>query len=326
MLQFTNFTLGIFIGFITLICTIRLTKYLMNRLKRYGFTAKDMYKARLPKIPTMGGLAILAGLMISIVMTQVLVNAIDISKFLIFYMVIVIFGTFGLIDDLINIGRKIKVVAPFFMALPMALITIDTNISILSYTIELGWIYAYLFAPIYVMVVANLINMHAGYNGLEAGLSIIIIGFISLKLAIIGPLKLLFYVIPLFFTLLGFYWYNKYPSKIFMGNVGTTVVGAGIGAMLVFFNMEFFGIVILMPHIINFLLWIFWSGFLMKLYPKKYPHIKFGKLRVDGKIDVPNYLTIKYAVTKLFGVREKATVWICYGLTVVFGVVGLVWF
>ncbi|MBT3408371.1 hypothetical protein HN415_06840, partial [Candidatus Woesearchaeota archaeon] len=239
---------------------------------------------------------------------------------------IVIFGTFGLIDDLINIGRRIKVVAPFFMALPMALITIDTNISILSYTIELGWIYPYLFAPIYVMVVANLINMHAGYNGLEAGLSIIIIGFISLKLALFGPLKLLFYIIPLFFTLLGFYWYNKYPSKIFMGNVGTTVVGAGIGAMLVFFNMEFFGIIILMPHIINFLLWIFWSGFLMKKYPNKYPHIKFGKLRKDNTIDVPNYLTIKYAVTKLFRVNEKSAVWICYGITVGFGVIGLVWF
>jgi len=174
------------------------------------------------------------------------------------------------------------------------------------------------------MVVANLINMHSGYNGLAGGLTLILLGFVALKLALVGPLKLLFYIIPLFFALSAFMWYNKYPSRIFLGNVGSSLIGAGLGAMLVFFDLEFFGVVILVPHIANFVLWLLWV-LLMKKDPKKYAHVKFGQLKKDGRIDAPNYLTVKYAMSRIFNLNEKHSTWACFALTCVFGIIGIVW-
>jgi UDP-N-acetylglucosamine--dolichyl-phosphate N-acetylglucosaminephosphotransferase len=326
MLLITNFSIALIISLVTIVSTFIIIKYFIRRFLKKGYTVKDMYKLNKPDIPTMGGFTIIAGIMISIVITQLLVDVIDITRFLVFYMIIIIYGTFGLMDDLIDIGRKIKIFAPYFMALPIALVTTDTNISLLVYTLELGIVYSYLFAPVYIMVVSNLINMHSGYNGLSGGLTFLLLCFVSLKLILDGPLRLLFYIIPLFFSLAAFMWYNKYPSRIFLGNSGTLLIGAGLGALLVFFNMEFFGIIILIPHIINFLFWIFWSGYLMKKYPKKYPHIKFGKIKKDNTIEIPNYLTVKYAITKIFKANENQATWICFAFTGIFGIIGVVFF
>ena len=267
----------------------------------------------------MGGLAIMAGIMVSIVLSQLLVTEFGSEKLMIFYFMVLVHGLFGLIDDLINIGRKIKVLAPYFMALPVILLVHDTSISSIFGSFELGSLYLFLVAPVYVMVVSNLMNMHEGYNGLSAGLSSIILFFIGIKVLMTGSLTDLFYILPLFGALLAFLWFNLYPAKIFLGNSGTLLVGAGIGGLLIVYKLEVFGIIILMPHIINFLMWMYWV-----LNMKKIPHVKFAKLRKDGTIEPPNGLTIKYLVAKIFRVNEPQAVALCYLITIAFGVVALV--
>ena len=103
------------------------------------------------------------------------------------------------------------------------------------------------------------------------------------------------------------------------GNVGTFMIGAGVGGFLVLAGMEFFGVIILVPHIINFIMWIYWS-----LNMHRYPHVKFGRLNGDGTIQAPNKLSMKYFVTKSFHVSELGAVLICYAITAAFGVLGLI--
>jgi UDP-N-acetylglucosamine--dolichyl-phosphate N-acetylglucosaminephosphotransferase len=123
--------------------------------------------------------------------------------------------------------------------------------------------------------------------------------------------------LPIFGATLAFLAYNMYPSRIFLGNVGSFLIGSAIGGYFVLANMEMFGVIILIPHIINLLMWIYWGI-------RKYPYAKFGKLRQDGTIEAPNSLTIKYLVTRIFKVTEPEAVWVCYAITAVFGVIGLV--
>jgi len=143
MLRLTNFSLGLLISIVTLLASLFIMNYLIKKLKRAGLTVRDMYKKGRPKIPNLGGLGIMAGMMIGIVSTELLVDAIDVQRFLIFYMVVIIFGVFGIMDDLFGIGRRIKTVAPYFIALPIAMVTTDTNISLLFYNLELGAVYPY---------------------------------------------------------------------------------------------------------------------------------------------------------------------------------------
>lgn len=296
--------------------TFILAKFYIRKAKQQGYVAQDMYKKGNKLVPTMGGLVILAGTFISLVAAQFF--SINMIPLMIFYFIIFVYGMYGLTDDLFKFKqRRYKVWVLFFLALPIAILTSDTNLSLLFVTVELKWIYAFVFAPLYIMIVANLVNMHSGYNGLSAGLSVVIMVFAGIKAYLTIGVEDVFILLPIFGATLAFLAYNMYPSRIFLGNVGSFMIGGAIGGYFVLANMEFFGMIILIPHIVNFLMWIYWIV-------KKYPHIKFGKLMPDGTIEAPNSLTIKYLVARIFKVTEPEAVMICYAITALFGVIGLV--
>jgi len=290
----------------------------IRKAKQKGYTVKDMYKKNMPNIPDMGGLVILVGIIIALIVAEFFTRLM--VPMFIFYFIVLMYALYGLTDDLFGFKKKIyKVWILFILALPIAILTKDTNISLLFFQIELGWAYAFLFAPFFIMVVANLINMHAGYNGLASGLTLIMLIFAAIKSYMINSSHFVYLIAPILGALAAFMYFNKYPSKIFMGNIGAFLIGSALGAYLVLSNIEFFGVIILIPHIINYLMWIYW----VKIMHRE-PHVKFARLRKDGTIKPPNGLTIKYLVAKIFRVTEPQAVWMCYSLTIVFGVVGLV--
>jgi len=301
---------------IAFVSTLILTKMYMRKAKQQGYVVQDMYKPGKRLVPTMGGLVILAGTFISLVAAQFF--AINMVPLMIFYFIVFVYGMYGLVDDLFKFKQRVyKVWVLFFLALPIAILTSDTNLSLLFVSIELKWAYAFLFAPLYIMIVANLVNMHSGYNGLSAGLSLIIMMFAGIKAYLTVGVQDVFIILPIFGATLAFLVYNMYPSQVFLGNVGSFLIGGAIGGYFVLANMEMFGVIILMPHIINFLMWMYWIA-------KKIPHTKFGKLRKDRTIEAPNALTIKFLVSKTLRLTEPEAVWVCYGITAVFGAIGLI--
>lgn len=306
---------------IALITTLFLTKKFIHRFHEGGYVVKDMYKPEHPNIPTMGGLAIIGGLMVSLIAAEVLIRNVDfLEKLLVFYFVIFVYGMFGLLDDLIKVKSRFKkVYLLYFLALPIALLNIDTTIDIADIHIPLGWAYSFILAPLYVMVVANMINMHAGFNGLSGGLTWILLLFTGIKAYMKYDGDTLLYLAPILGALTAFMWYNKYPSRIFLGNSGTLLIGAATGGLIILYNLEFFGIIILIPHIINFLMWIRWLQL-----AKTHPHIKFAEIQPDGTIKPPNKLTMKYYITSIFKVKEQTAVNILYGVTVLFCILGVV--
>jgi UDP-N-acetylglucosamine--dolichyl-phosphate N-acetylglucosaminephosphotransferase len=314
-------TLGIFL--IAVLTTLYLTKRFISRFHQGGYVVKDMYKPERPNIPTMGGIALIGGVMVSLVASEVLIRNNEFAvKLLLFYFVIFIYGMFGLLDDLIRIKSRFKkIYILYFLALPIALLQVsgDINIPLMNVAFHIGWVKAFIIAPLFVMVVANLINMHAGFNGLDSGLTCILLIFAGFKAYTQHDGDTLLYLAPILGGMLAFFWYNKYPSRIFSGNTGSLMFGAAVGGLLILYNLLIFGIIILIPHIINFLLWIYWV-----MNMNIYPHIKFAEVLEDGTIKPPNKLTLKYFITSLFKVSElKATI-ILYGITIIFCIMGVI--
>lgn len=299
------------------IVTFIVTPLFIKKFRENKILARDMYKKGRPKVPTMGGLAILVGIVAGLICAQFFVQ--DVVKLLIFYFIVITFAIFMLIDDLIDVGRKLKIIVPFFLALPIALLNIDTSLSLYFFQIELGAFYSYVIAPLYLMVVANLINMHSGFNGLATGLSLILLIAIGIKAFMMHGISQLCYLMPVLGAGLAFFWFNKYPSRIFEGNVGSFTLGSAIGGLLILYNMEFFGGIILIPHIVNFLMYVYWRI-------KKYPLVKFGRIRKDRTLVVPNPLTLKWVFPYYFRLTEKQSILIMYILTVLFCIVGVVFF
>jgi Fuc2NAc and GlcNAc transferase len=67
----------------------------------------------------------------------------------------------------------------------------------------------------------NFYNFMDGLDGLVAGVTAVQLGFLAIELN--QPILLLLLV-----ALLGFLWWNWAPAKIFMGDVGSTVLGATV--------------------------------------------------------------------------------------------------
>lgn len=301
-----------FMSFITTYWSIPIY---IRKFSKNNFVVPDKYKND-KLVPTLGGMAILGGILVSLILAIFLVKSVE--NLLIFYFIVFIFATFGILDDLVNVGRTLKIFAPFFMALPIALLVSDTIVAIpFIGKVNFFYFFAFIMAPLFVMVIANLVNMHSGFNGLQSGLSLIVIFFIIIRVFMMQNYENLLYIIPIFGALLAFYLFNKYPSKMFEGNAGSLSIGAAIGGFCVLQdNMEFFLIFLFIPHIVNFLLYIYWRV-------KKVNASKFGRLREDGTIEVPNPLTLKWVIPYYWRVTEKQATYAMYGVTTLFGIAGL---
>ncbi|WP_309143845.1 glycosyl transferase family 4 [Oscillatoria sp. HE19RPO] len=84
-----------------------------------------------------------------------------------------------------------------------------------------GHIIAILLTLIAITALINFYNFMDGLDGLVAGVTTVQLGFLALYLN--QPLWWL-----LAAALLGFLWWNWSPAKIFMGDVGSTVLGAAV--------------------------------------------------------------------------------------------------
>jgi len=284
-------------------------------LKKRGHVVSDNYKPGQPAVANMGGLLILSGVLASLIIAQFLVESV--STLLIFYFVAITFAIFGLIDDLLVMGRFWKMVLPFFLALPIALLNIDTTFWLVVTQVELGILFSLIIAPLYVMIVANLVNMHAGYNGLASGLTLIMLCFVELKVFMETGLANMIYIMPLLGALAAFFYFNKYPSRIFLGNCGSLFLGSILGGLLILNNLEIFGVILLIPHIANFLMYVVWRI-------RKVGEVKFGRIRKDGTLEVPNQLTMKWFFPYHFRLTEQQATFALFILTSIFGVIGLV--
>jgi UDP-N-acetylglucosamine--dolichyl-phosphate N-acetylglucosaminephosphotransferase len=300
---------------VPLIVTAVSMPYFIRKLTENNIIAKDVYKKGLPTIADRGGTAILLIAMLSLSMNSLFFKFTSTNY--VVMIVIALFGLFGILDDMINIGRASKFLIMYYCSYPLIQYATHTAVTLPSIgNLELGIIYLQLIVPTYVLVASNLVNMHSGYNGLSSGLAIIVLVSLIIKSVLINDIENIISVVAITGATLGFYFYERYPAKIFWGNVGSLTVGAAIGAIIVIQGFIISGFVMLLPHTINFLMYVYWKI-------KKYPHVKFGKIREDGTLEVPNNLTLKWVLPYYYRLNEKQATYAMFLLTSVFCVAGI---
>ena len=64
----------------------------------------------------------------------------------------------------------------------------------------------------------------------------------------------LFLLVPLLGSLLAFFYFNKYPAKIFPGDTLTLFMGGIIGCAAIINNLKLEGVILMSPMIIEFFL------------------------------------------------------------------------
>ncbi len=230
---------------------------LISELKKRGIVGIDVNKKEKPEIPEMGGMAVIIGLVTGFIVISLLQNLGgegDIYEILAINSVIGIAGLIGFYDDI----RIIKILMAKSILVCLASIPLimvfygETDLCFTNMALFITgntcFLYWFILVPIGISGAANALNMSAGYNGLESG-EVCIISFFLLVISIIKDDSDL--AIMLFGALLGsalaLFYFNRFPAKIFVGDVGTLGMGAAIGTGVIIGKIEIYGVILILP-------------------------------------------------------------------------------
>jgi UDP-N-acetylglucosamine--dolichyl-phosphate N-acetylglucosaminephosphotransferase len=303
--------------------TVMAIIYFEPKLEKYGYFVEDKYKKDKRKIPTMGGIPMFVGIMIALALSQLLVHKMPIGNLFVFYFIVTVYTLYGIVDDLFAFKQRYdKILILLVLSLPIASLINHYAVNVAGYGFDIGWFLPFVIAPVFIMVVANLVNVYSGFNGLATGLTLIMFIFATIKSYMNYGMMNLIYILPALGALVIIYFYNRFPARLHEGNSGAFLIGSALGAFLVINKLEWFGFIMLIPHSINFFL----DTLILTIL--KIPDEKFGKIRKDGTIEAPRsvrFKSLKFIATYYLRLREDQAVYLLYVPTIVFGMLGL-WF
>lgn len=309
----------------------------ITKCKKVGLVWEDMNKFGKPKnVAGSGGIIVLIGFLLGVLVyiaiRTFLTGRIDVVTLQIFSLltVITIAGITGLVDDFLGwhhggLSVKVRLVLAFAAAIPLVVINAgESSISIpILGTINLGLIYPLILIPFGIAATMTVYNFLAGFNGLEAGLGILVIGFLSYVSYVTGSAWLGLIGLCMVATLLAFWIFNKTPAKVFPGDVLTYSVGALIGVMAILGNFEKIAVVVFVPFIIEMILKV--RGGMKP--PRKQ---SFGIPQKDGSLKLPydkiyglTHFSIWFLSKFKKKVYENDVVYFIYLIQFIFIIIGL---
>jgi UDP-N-acetylglucosamine--dolichyl-phosphate N-acetylglucosaminephosphotransferase len=239
-----------------------LTNWWINVAKKNKLLGKDMNKHSRPLIAEAGGIAVVSSIIFSLLFyiflkTFMLKTELNVLNIAILAITLLLACFIGFIDDILGWKKGLKQWQKLILTLPIAipLIVINAGHSTMSLpfigAVNFGLLYPLLLIPIAVLGTTNGYNILAGYNGLEASLGVVIFGAFGIISMLTGQMWLALVAGIIIFALLGFLFFNKYPSRIFPGDSLTYSLGALVACFAVLGNMEKFALVIFIPFIIE---------------------------------------------------------------------------
>jgi len=333
---------------LSLVINLAIIPKFVQIFKEKGLVVQDKYKESKYEVPSFGGIFTFFSTILSIAIGTFLVSFFSKTNYVIIegfnfteidFAVLLVLATYtiyGIIDDLVNVGRSFKtnVLIPLIFSFPLVIVINIQTFELLTYqSLDLdrlflfdftyGDVFEILIIPLYISVVMNLINLHSGFNGQQSGLSIIVLFGLILHSLFQNDIDDILIFVSTAGSLLSFWYFNRYPSQIFEGNVGTMFIGSCIGCAIVVQEYFFFGFFILIPHTVNFIM-DFWT---FNIASKK--DIKFGTINSEGHIIIPDSIatkSIKFALANKYTLKEPEAVLIQNLISVAFVIAGLIIF
>jgi UDP-N-acetylglucosamine--dolichyl-phosphate N-acetylglucosaminephosphotransferase len=239
----------------------------INVCKKIGLLWEDMNKFGHPRrVAASGGVVVIfafvLGVLTYVAMKTFLAdgtsNALSIFSLL---SVVLILSIVGLTDDLLGwkhngLSMRIRLLLSLAASVPLVVINAGVHTMNVPFwgSIDFGIFYPLLLIPLGVVGVSTTYNFLAGFNGLEAGQGILILGFLSFVSYINGSPWLSIVGLCMVASLLVFYFFNKVPAKVFPGDIVTYAIGALIVGMSILGNFEKIAFVVFIPYMIEVLL------------------------------------------------------------------------
>jgi len=188
------------------------------------FDVPDERKVHLSPIPSLGGLGIFAGLILSFLVTFPISLA---AEFQYFFAAALVIFFLGLKDDIMVISAVKKLIGQFIAAF---LIIYKGGIQIKSMhgffgVYELPEVMSLALTYLTVIVIINSFNLIDGVDGLAGSLGLMTALIFGSYFYYVGQLPYSILAFILAGSLLGFLIFNHSPARIFMGDTGSLLLG-----------------------------------------------------------------------------------------------------
>lgn len=216
--------------------------------------------------PTMGGLLILAAIVVSGLLWADLTN----RYVLVTLTVVVAYGIIGFVDDYRKVIRKdskgliarwkyfwqsVVALGVAFYLYSSATLSAETSLLVPFFKEVFPQLGAFFIIITYFAIVgtSNAVNLTDGLDGLAIVPTILVAGAFAIFAYVTGNANFAEYLniphIPLTSELvivctamvgagLGFLWFNTYPAQVFMGDVGSLALGGTLGVLAVLVRQE----------------------------------------------------------------------------------------
>ena len=194
----------------------------------------DQRKTHVKKTPTLGGVAIFAGLIIAFSLLKDFQNLLDV-KYLVPALIIIFFA--GIKDDILVLTPMKKFLAQFMSAFLIAFLG---NIKINSFygmfgLQEMPSGVAIVFTILAIVTIINCYNLIDGADGLAGSQGMLSSLTFGIWFSATDHWSLAFLSFALAGSLAGFLFFNWQPAKIFMGDTGAMLVGFVLSVLAIHF-------------------------------------------------------------------------------------------
>lgn len=291
-------------------------------LELEGIVGVDVQKKDKPKIAEMGApivlFGFLGGIFAYIGAQTFIINSMAINELVVILAVIstiMIITFIGIIDELTclikeregkglfekfkrkGLSQWMQFILPFLAAIPLIAVSAGVSEIVIPLigVVDVGILYPLLLVPIAIVGASNATNMLAGFNGLQAGLGIVMMLFLGTFAYINGSVTAMILAFVFIASLVAFLKYNWYPAKIFPGGLDY-IVGTMIGCIAIVGNIERFALLCFAPWFLEFAL---------KLRGK-FKAENFGVLQKDGTLTAPSkkIQSLTHVIMKLGKFKE----------------------
>ena len=204
---------SLFIILLGVLSTHQILKFFKFNFSKYFVDKPNLRSSHSKKTPTSGGISFVL-----------------VSQFLYFFsnnpipLICLPLAIIGLLDDKFHLSSKfryfIQIITGFLIAIRSPFYTnlvVNKEVNIFNILVTISIAFA-------VTIIINLVNFMDGLDGLVAGC--MLIGFLALAFLNNGNL---FLIVG---SLIAFIYWNWHPSKIFMGDIGSTFLAASYAGFI----------------------------------------------------------------------------------------------
>jgi UDP-N-acetylmuramyl pentapeptide phosphotransferase/UDP-N-acetylglucosamine-1-phosphate transferase len=188
-------------------------------------------------VPTLGGIAIMAGLVIGTALSS---NNYNINELRYLLVAIITMFIIGLKDDIIGLSARKKFYVQFAVAIYLVILGNYriTNLHGIMGFEEIGYVFGVIISIVAIVGIINAFNLIDGIDGLAGGIGLmgsLVYGFWFIDA---GDIVFAIACFSLAGSLIAFLLYNVFgnTNKIFMGDTGSLVLGVSMAIITFHFN------------------------------------------------------------------------------------------